>query len=77
MPEPKAKPMMRSGSNPMLRTTCGCTWPEPETSSQRPASGPLLEHQVDLGARLGEREVARPEAQLQLVVSKNACMKSR
>ena len=29
------------GSKPMLRTTCGCTWPEPETSSQRPASGPV------------------------------------
>ena len=50
----------------MLRTTCGCTCPEPETSSQRPASGPRLEHQVDLGARLGEREVARPKAQLEL-----------
>ena len=25
----------------MLRTTVGCTWPEPATSSQRPASGPL------------------------------------
>src|SRR2546427_5884480 len=25
----------------MLRTTLGCTWPEPATSSQRPAKGPL------------------------------------
>ena len=25
----------------MLRTTFGCTWPEPATSSQRPASGPV------------------------------------
>ena len=25
----------------MLRTTFGCTWPEPATSSQRPDSGPL------------------------------------
>ena len=41
MPEPNAKPMCFSGSSPMLRITCGCTWPEPEISSQRPASGPV------------------------------------
>ena len=38
---PNAKPMDFSGSRPMLRTTVGCTWPEPPTSSQRPDSGPL------------------------------------
>ena len=38
---PKAKPMYFSRSRPMLRITLGCTWPEPATSSQRPASGPL------------------------------------
>src|SRR5256885_7987943 len=40
-PMPKPKPMYFSGSSPMLRTTLGCTWPEPATSSQRPAKGPL------------------------------------
>src|SRR5664279_5273948 len=35
MPEPKAKPMTRSASKPILRTTCGWTCPEPETSSLR------------------------------------------
>src|SRR3989344_1364759 len=40
-PMPKAKPMYFSGSRPMLRTTLGCTWHEPATSSQRPANGPV------------------------------------
>ena len=34
--------MWRSGSRPKLRTTFGCTWPEPATSSHLPASGPAL-----------------------------------
>ena len=38
---PKAKPMNFSGSRPILRITLGCTCPEPATSNQRPASGPL------------------------------------
>jgi hypothetical protein len=49
----------------MLRTTFGCTWPEPATSSQRPqrAAG----RDVDLGTGLGEREEAGAEAQHQVV----------
>ena len=44
-----------------------------------PAAGQraALEHDVDLGARLGEREVARAEAQRSSSVSKKARMKSR
>ena len=41
MPLPNAKPMWRSGSRPKFATTVGCTCPEPDTSSQRPASGPV------------------------------------
>ena len=40
-----------SGSSPMLRTTLGCTWPEPATSSQRPPRAGL-ELDVDFGTGL-------------------------
>ena len=34
MPKPKAKPCHSSGSRPQLRSTFGCTIPQPTTSSQ-------------------------------------------
>src|SRR5436190_9683221 len=37
-PEPKAKPIQRSGSKPKFFTTVGWTWPAPEISSQLPFS---------------------------------------
>jgi hypothetical protein len=55
---------MAFGVETILRMTLDAP-PEP-SSSQLPARG-AAEHHVDLGARLGEREVAWPKAELQVV----------
>ena len=77
MPEPKAKPMIALGveahvAHDLRMHLAGAGDLEP-AAGQRAG----LEHQVDLGARLGEREVARAEAQLQLVGLEERAQKSR
>ena len=58
MPKPNAKPLHSSGSMPPWRRTFGWTMPQPPSSSQ----SPLGRADVELAGRLGEREVARPQA---------------
>ena len=73
MPMPNAKPCQTSGSTPTARSTLGWTMPQPRISSQSspspttssPAAAPAAD--VHLGGRLGEREVARPEAHRDVV----------
>ena len=73
MPMPQAKPWYTSGSMPQLRSTLGCTMPQPRISSQ---SFALAETDlalvaaalhVDFQRRLGEREERRPEPHLDVV----------
>ena len=58
MPKPNAKPLHSSGSMPPARSTLGWTMPHPPSSSQ----SPFGRADVELRRRLGEREVARPQA---------------
>jgi hypothetical protein len=72
IPMPQAKPWYSSGSSPQLRSTFGCTMPQPRISIQsspspkrtRPWSAAL---DVDLERGLGEREERRAEAHLHVV----------
>ena len=67
MPEPKAKPMYALRVEAQVAHHLRVHLARARHLQPAALSGPLSKRDVDLGARLGEREVARPEAQLQLV----------
>ena len=59
----------------MLRITFGCTWPGARDLQPAALERTALEHDVDLGAGLGEREKLGRKRSCSASVSKKAVMK--
>ena len=71
MPKPKAKPDHSSGSMPTAANTAGSTMPQPPSSIQpvceqvrHPSPRQMRAGDLELGRRLGEGEVGRAQARL-------------